>query len=110
MLDDTIKKIENKIKSASLIKPQKREDLLKLISVLKTEITELSKTNHEEAQSIASFTEITAHETTKGEKNPRLVELSLQGLSSSVEGFETSHPKLSEIVNTIAELLSNIGI
>ena len=41
---------------------------------------------------------------------PQLLKLSLQGLSSSVEGFEGSHPNLVEIVNSICLALSNIGI
>jgi len=36
--------------------------------------------------------------------------LSLEGLSSSVEGFEKSHPKLVQIVNAISNTLSNLGI
>ncbi len=44
------------------------------------------------------------------EKNPQLLKISLQGLSTSVEGFESSHPKLVGIVNSICLTLSNIGI
>jgi hypothetical protein len=38
------------------------------------------------------------------------LELSLQGLGSSVEEFERSHPKLVQIVNAISQSLSNLGI
>jgi hypothetical protein len=38
------------------------------------------------------------------------VELALQGLASSVEAFETSHPELVRIVNAISMMLANIGI
>jgi len=34
----------------------------------------------------------------------------LQGLSTSAKGFESSHPKLVGIVNSICNTLSNIGI
>jgi len=39
-----------------------------------------------------------------------LRELSVRGLQSSVEGFEKSNPRLVEIVNTISNTLSNLGI
>jgi hypothetical protein len=38
------------------------------------------------------------------------MELSLKGLSSSVEGFEKSHPQLVQVVNRICTTLSNLGI
>ena len=47
---------------------------------------------------------------TRAEKNPQLLELSLQGLSASVTELEKSHPKLVEIVNAICTTLSNLGI
>jgi hypothetical protein len=39
-----------------------------------------------------------------------LRELSVRGLRSSVTGFERSHPKLVQIVNTISNTLANLGI
>jgi hypothetical protein len=44
------------------------------------------------------------------DQNPQLRELSNQGLLSSVEGIEQSHPKLVQIVNNISSTLSNLGI
>jgi hypothetical protein len=44
------------------------------------------------------------------EKNPQLLKLPLKGLSTSVQRFENSHPKLVGIVNSICNTLSNIGI
>jgi hypothetical protein len=36
--------------------------------------------------------------------------LSLAGLSSSVEEFEQSHPRLVQIANAISNALANLGI
>ena len=36
--------------------------------------------------------------------------LSLEGLTSSVEGFEATHPRLVQIVNSISTILANMGI
>ncbi len=41
---------------------------------------------------------------------PVLLNLSIEGLASSVQGFETSHPRLAEIINTFCTMLSNLGI
>ena len=110
MPDDPISKIEAKIQSAGSISEDKRRELLQLLGTLKSEITRLSETHGEQAQSIAGFTEVSAHEATRSEQNPELLDLSLKGLSSSVEGFEKSHPQLVQIVNSISNMLSNLGI
>ncbi len=110
MIDDTLSKIEAKIQNSESIKDERKRDLLQLLGTLKSEIAELSKTHGEEAQSIAGFTQVSAHEATRSEQNPELLNLSLKGLSSSVEGFEKSHPRLVQIVNAISSTLSNLGI
>ena len=110
MIKDTISSIEAKIKSADAINDEKRRELLQLLSTLKSEVANLSQTNGEQAQSIAGFTELSTHEATRAKQNPELLELSLKGLSSSVEGFEKSHPRLVQIVNSISQTLSNLGI
>ena len=110
MIEDTVGKIESRIESAGAISPERKQELLQLLGTLKSEVAELSKTHGEEAQSIAGFTEISAHEATRTEQNPTLLKLSLEGLSRSVAGFEKSHPRLVQIVNTISNMLSNLGI
>jgi len=110
MIKETISSIEAKIQSAEAINGDKKRELLQLLGTLKSEVDTLAKTHDEQAQSIAGFTEISAHEATRTQQNPELLQLSLKGLSSSVEGFENSHPRLVQIVNTISQTLSNLGI
>lgn len=110
MLNDTISKIETKLQNSNSLKGEQRAELLNLVSTLKGEIASLSRTHDEQAQSIAGFAELSTHEATREEKNPELLRLSVQGLSSSVEGFEKSHPQLVGLVNRIATTLSNMGI
>lgn len=110
MIDDTIKKIEARIESGEALSVERKAELLQLLVKLKSEVTELSKTHGEQAESIAGFTEQSAREATRSEQNPELLQLSLKGLSSSVEGFEKSHPRLVQVVNTISNMLSNLGI
>jgi Mg2+ and Co2+ transporter CorA len=110
MIEDTVSKIEAKIQGADAINDDRRRELLQLLGTLKSEIAGLSQTHGEQAQSIAGFTELSTHEATRSEQNPELLKLSLEGLSSSVEGFEKSHPRLVQIVNAISNTLSNLGI
>jgi len=110
MIEDTLGKIEAKIEGAETIKEERKHELLQLLGTLKAEVAELSKTHVDQAQSIAGFAEVSAHEATRVDKNPRLLQLSLQGLSSSVNELEKSHPRLVQIVNAISHTLSNLGI
>jgi hypothetical protein len=110
MIHDTIGKIEERIRRSEAIKDESKTELLSLLSNLKSEVANLSSTDAEQAQSIAGFTAVSAHEATRDEKNPTLMQLSLKGLTSSVEGFEQSHPRLVQVVNSISTTLSNLGI
>jgi hypothetical protein len=110
MVEETITQIEAKIKKAKSLNDERKRELLNLLSTLKTEVSELSKTHPEHTQSITSFAEVSIHEAIREEKNPQLLKLALRGLSTSAERFENSHPKLVEIVNSICLTLSNIGI
>ena len=110
MIDDTIKKIEAQLQSSEAIPAERRRALLELLANLKAEVAALSETHGDEAQSIAGFTHVSAHEATREKPNPELLDLSLQGLRSSVEGFEKTHPKLVQVVSSISNTLSNLGI
>jgi len=110
MIKKTIAALEEKVKQLDSMKQDNRAELLTLLGTLKTEIEELAKTCREEAESILGFTTVSTHETLRQDKNPQLVKVSLEGLASSVKGFETSHPTLVGTVNRICVMLSNIGI
>jgi hypothetical protein len=110
MNEKTIGEIEARIRSADSINDDRKRELLQLLGTLKSQVGVLGKTHDEQARSIAGFAQLSAHEATRAEQNPQLRELSIQGLRSSVEGFEKSHPQLVEIVNTISNTLSHLGI
>jgi Domain of unknown function (DUF4404) len=109
MIPGTMKKIKTKIEGTK-IKHQTKTELLGLLSTLETEISKLSKTDAEHAESITGFIERSTHEATRRKKNPDLLKLSLKGLSTSVKGFEASHPALVASISSICTLLANIGI
>lgn len=110
MIQQTIEKLEARLQDASALREDSRAELLQLLGTLKAEVNELAKTHADQAQSIAGFTAVSAHEATRTAPNPHLLELSLKGLRSSVAEFEETHPRLVQIVNSICNLLAGLGI
>ncbi len=110
MIEKTIGEIEAKIGGAESVNTERKQELLKLLGTLKAEVAALSKTHGEQADSIAGFARLSTHEATRTDQNPELRELSVQGLRSSVTGFELTHPQLAQIVNSISNTLANLGI
>jgi hypothetical protein len=110
MLEETIARIEARLKNAPNLPPESRAELLTLLTQLKGELEALSRTDADHARSVAAFAELAAHEATREEPKPRLFHLSAAGLLSSVQGLELSHPKLTALVNSLCQVLSNTGI
>ena len=110
MIEKTISEIEAKISGADTVNAAQKAELLQLLGTLKTEVSTLAQTHEEQADSIAGFASLSAHEATRADQNPELRELSLQGLRSSSGGFEQSHPRLVQIVSSISKTLSDLGI
>jgi len=110
MIEDTITKIEKQLHASQSLRPERREELLALLDTLKSEVKAISVTDREAADSIARFTEVSAHEAIRTRQDQQLLDLSLEGLRSSARSFEESHPRLVQIVNSISRTLSNLGI
>ena len=110
MLKDTLTELEKKIKDSENIPPQKKDEYFTLLKDLNAEINHLSRVNAEKAESISGFTNISAHEATREEINPNLIQIAVNGLSESVKEFEASYPKLVSTVNDLCVFLSKIGI
>ncbi len=110
MIRDTITKIESKLQQSSAVTPENRQELLELLAQLKSEIGNLAQSDARQAEVIAEHTEISTREAIGTEKDPQSLQRSLNDLSASVEGFESSHPQLVDVVNRIATTLSNLGI
>jgi hypothetical protein len=102
--------IESTIQSARNIPSDRKGELLTMVAGLKSELTNLSKTHHEEAASITRFADASAHEVSRSKKNPKLADTALRGLRVSIQGLEDSHPVLVAAVNRFATALSNMGL
>jgi len=110
MIEDTIGQIEAQIRNSGGVNEERKGELLQLLARLKAEVVRLEQTHDQEARTIAERAHASAQEATEPGPNPESLQQSVQGLRSSVEGFEKSHPQLVEIVNGISNLLSNLGI
>jgi len=110
MIRETIEKIENRLQGARTLDADRRQELQDLVSRLKTEVEDLSRTRSEHAESIAGFADLSSREAMREEQDPQLLQLAVKGLRESAREFETTHPRLTETVNTICSTLSNLGI
>ncbi len=110
MIHDTIGKLRARIEDAGDIDTAKRSELAALLNTLQSEVNQLATTHNEQAQSIAGFTQVSAHEATRSTPDERLLHHAIEGLRSSVTGFEESHPRLVAVVNRVCTALSNLGI
>jgi len=93
MIEDTIAKIEEKLRTAKDLPSAERAELEDLLSQLRTE-----------ASSLPDLKE--RSEDTDDED----VQSALGRLEESLTEFETTHPQLVGIVNRISNILANMGI
>ena len=110
MIEETIRQIERRIQGIPALSDEKKRELSELVSTLKSEVMSLARTHTDHAESIVRFADLSTHEAARKDGRPELQNLSRRGLSASVEGFETTHPRLVEAVNSICLMLSNLGI
>lgn len=87
MIEQIIRDLEAKIRAESISDSGKSE-LLQSLAKLKAEMAALENTR----EKLSSL------------KSP------VQELRASVEGFEQSHPKLVQTVNSISNTLANLGV
>lgn len=110
MIDETIARIEARLKSSEALSEESRQELQALLNTLKAELQALSKHDADQARSIAGYVELSAHEATREQRQPHLLEHTIEGLKNSVYGMEAKHPQLTELVRSIGLLLSNTGL
>jgi hypothetical protein len=113
MIQETLQKIQNRIRQAEQsgqLQPERRAEMLRLLDTLKAEIEEVCKTDADRARTMAQFAEVSTREMSQPQPKMGLINQAVSGISASVEDFEKEHPKLVEVVNRISYLLSNMGI
>lgn len=110
MINETMHKIETKIKNSVHITDENKKEYLSMLNTLRDEVEDLSRTQKDQAETITGFAGVSAHEATREDVNQDLLDISIDGLKTSVQGFETSNPKLVSIVNNVCSFLSSLGI
>ena len=110
MIEETLSQIKKKIEKSESVKEENKKELMNLLAVLQSEIEQLYESDQDHAESILGFTQTSTHEATRKNRDPNLQKISVDSLQASVHGFESSHPRLVEIVNSISTALSNLGI
>lgn len=110
MIQDRIAKIEATLQSSQNIPAETRKELLALLAELKSEVAPLAETHRAEVQSIAQYAGTAVEAATREHGSTASTSEATEGLTSSVRGFEASHPRLVEVVDRLATTLSNMGI
>jgi len=93
MIEDTIAKIEQRLRSAQSLPPDERLELQQLLAQLRSEARSLPI-----VPAIADATD---------DDDPHTA---LDRLQESLAEFETTHPQLVGTVNRISTILANMGI
>jgi Mg2+ and Co2+ transporter CorA len=111
MIQDTLKKIEDLVRTSAQASPETKQELMRLMGELSSELATLERTHQQHAHSIAGFAEAaTRQATTPSERPPSPEEDARAGLAASVREFETSHPRLTGLVRAISDALAGVGI
>ena len=92
MIEKTIADIEAGIRRAESLGEDRKQELFRLLAGLRSQVAALQESCDSAREKQTSL------------------KRSVDELRSSVEGFEKSHPKLVETVNSISNTLSNLGI
>jgi len=108
VIEDTIRKVEESLRGDPASPARKRE-LLGLLGELKSELAALGRAREAEARRIASLARA-AHEAARAGGDPTQRRHAADRLAESVGEFEATHPRLTSIVEALAESLASAGL
>ncbi len=109
MIHKILDKIDALLAQSNLNPAQKKE-LDQLYQQLREELVILAKTDPQNAKTIADFAAIATLEALRDDSNRDMTESVKERLMESLETFETSHPKLANVLQTLITHLSGIGL
>jgi hypothetical protein len=110
MIPERIAHIEETLRTAPNIPDSTRGELIALLAGLKAEIVPLATTHGDSIEQITGHADAAITAATQPGKPPGEAAQAVEGLATSVRDFEASHPRLVEIVDRLAVILSNTGI
>jgi hypothetical protein len=106
MIPERISHLEDILRTAPNIPYGTRRELLTLLAGLKAEVASLADTDAASVEQITGRADAAVTAAIRRESSAEATE----GLAASVRDFEASHPRLVEIVDRLAVILSNTGI
>ncbi len=101
MVEEKLKKIEEKIRQSENLPDENKEALFELLTDLKTEL---------KSQSCEVRSDFKEKITAIDHKDEGVIQSTFSDLNQKITGFEESHPRLVQLVNAICTQLSNSGI
>ncbi|NQZ57736.1 MAG: DUF4404 family protein, partial [Lentisphaeraceae bacterium] len=107
MINDKLNNIEDKIRNASAMSEENKESVLELLKELKVEMDEVSPEHASKLSSMSDFAEVGANEVSRENGDKGLLDIALSGVNASVKSFETTHPRLVQVINSICTQLSD---
>ena len=110
MANDTLSRIEDILKDAQALTPEKKAELLGLLAKLRQEMEGLDPAHAREAENFASQARALTLQALSPDHDRETLRHALSGLAGSLQRFEQSHPQLVQITNRICTALSNFGI
>ena len=110
MVQDKLKQIEELVRTSPQASAETKQELIRLVGELSAELKTLEQTHQEHARSIAGYAEAATRQRTHSERPPSPEEDARTGLSDSVREFESTHPRLANLVRAISDALSGVGI
>jgi hypothetical protein len=96
MIDRHIDHLESRIRNAEGISDERRAELLGLLESMRTEAASLPPAAQEKLEASVP--------------DDRSADAVMTEIQDSLSEFEASHPKLTQLTNQVAMVLSNMGI
>ena len=95
MIEDTLRKLEERIRSSERTGDGTRQELLELVAELRREFAAVAESHHEDAAAIAAH----AGKATEG-----------GAVAESMREFESAHPRVVGLFQSLMRTLADAGI
>jgi hypothetical protein len=104
MIEETLKRLEERIRSSERTGDGTRTELLELVGDLRTEFASVAESHHDDAAAIAERAAIAEHEGKATAESPAA------GVEGSMLEFESAHPRIVGLFHSLMRTLADAGI
>lgn len=94
MIEETLRRLEERIRASESASTDTRADLLDLVAELRAEFAAVAESHHDEAAAIAEQADLAA----------------VAGVEDSMLEFESAHPRLVATFRSLMRTLADAGI